>query len=142
MKAIIATVLLCLISTPSLWAQNSYSEFERGLQLSEPQRAQVEGIRNRYTNEWQTLRRESARKRTELRELGRNPGANSARIGKIQGELHELDTARHNSYQQYRSEVSRTLNDRQRERYNTFCNQERRKNPMQRRSFNPGRHGR
>ncbi len=132
-------LLLCLLITPSLWAQNSYSEFERGLALSEPQRTQVEGIRNRYVNEWQALRTETARKRMELRELNRNPGANSARIGRIRGELQELDTARHNSYQQYRSEVSRTLNERQREQYNSFCDQERRGN-MQR--FNSRRHGR
>jgi len=139
MTYLVSFLLLCVFITPSLWAQNSYSEFERGLQLSEPQRTQVEDIRNRYTNEWQSLRRETARKRMELKELNRDPGPNSARIGRLRGELQKLDTARHNSYQQYRSEVSRSLNERQRERYNSFCDQERRKN-MQR--FNPGRHGR
>jgi Spy/CpxP family protein refolding chaperone len=139
MTFLVSFLLLCVFITPSLWAQNSYSEFERGLQLSEPQRTQVEDIRNRYNGEWQSLRRETARKRMELKELNRNPGPNSARIGRLQGELQELDTARHNSYQQYRSEVSRSLNDRQRERYNSFCDQERRKNTQR---FNPGRHGR
>jgi Spy/CpxP family protein refolding chaperone len=139
MTFVVFFLLLCVFITPSLRAQNSYSEFERGLQLTEPQRTQVEDIRNRYINEWQSLRRESSRKHRELRELSREPEANSARIGRIQGELQELDTARHNSYQQYRSEVSRTLNHRQREQYNSFCDQERRKN-MQR--FRPGRHGR
>jgi Spy/CpxP family protein refolding chaperone len=139
MTFVVFFLLLCIFITPSLRAQNSYSEFERGLQLTEPQRTQVEDIRNRYINEWQSLRRESSRKQMELRELSRDPEANSARIGRIQGELKELDTARHNSYQQYRSEVSRTLNQRQREQYNSFCDQERRQN-MQR--FRPGRHGR
>ena len=139
MTFLVSFLFLCIFITPSLWAQNSYSEFERGLQLSEPQRTQVEDIRNRYNGEWQSLRRETARKRMELKELNRNPGPNSARIGRLQGELQELDTARHNSYQQYRSEVSRSLNDRQRERYNSFCDQERRKNTQR---FNPGRHGR
>jgi Spy/CpxP family protein refolding chaperone len=139
MTFLVSFLFLCMFITPSLWAQNSYSEFERGLQLSEPQRTQVEDIRNRYNGEWQSLRRETARKRMELKELNRNPGPNSARIGRLQGELQELDTARHNSYQQYRSEVSRSLNDRQRERYNSFCDQERRKNTQR---FNPGRHGR
>lgn len=139
MTFVVFFLLLCVFITPSLRAQNSYSEFERGLQLTEPQRTQVEDIRNRYINEWQSLRRESSRKQMELRELSRDPEANSARIGRIQGELKELDTARHNSYQQYRSEVSRTLNQRQREQYNSFCDQERRQN-MQR--FRPGRHGR
>ncbi len=132
-------ILLCAFMTPSLRAQNSYSEFERGLQLTESQRAQVEDIRNRYITEWQSLRRESSRKQRELRELSRDPGANSARIGRVQGELQELDTARHNSYQQYRSEISRALNQRQRQQYNSFCDQERRQK-MQR--FRPGRHGR
>jgi len=126
MTFVVFFLLLCIFITPSLRAQNSYSEFERGLQLTEPQRTQVEDIRNRYINEWQSLRRESSRKQMELRELSRDPEANSARIGRIQVELKELDTARHNSYQQYRSEVSRTLNQRQREQYNSFCDQERR----------------
>jgi len=139
MTFVVFFLLLCVFITPSLRAQNSYSEFERGLQLTEPQRTQVEDIRNRYINEWQSLRRESSRKQRELRELNRNPETNSARIGRIQGELQELDTARHNSYQQYRSEVSRTLNRRQREQYNSFCDQERRKNVQR---FRPGRHGR
>jgi Spy/CpxP family protein refolding chaperone len=139
MTFVVFFLLLCLFITPSLRAQNSYYEFERGLQLTEPQRAQVEDIRNRYINEWQSLRMESSRKRGELRELSRDPEANSARIGRIQGELQELDTARHNSYQQYRSEVSRTLNQRQREQYNSFCDQERKQN-MQR--LRMRRHGR
>lgn len=134
-------ILFLLTIMPPARAQNAYSEFERGLQLSEPQRVQVEDIRNRYTNEWQTLRRESARRRMELRELGKDPNANAARISRIQSELQELDTARHNSYQQYRSEVSRTLNDRQRQQYNTFCDQERQRR-MRERGFAPGRHGR
>lgn len=134
-------ILLLLTVMPPARAQNAYKEFERGLQLSEPQRMQVEDIRNRYTNEWQTLRRESARRRMELRELSKDPGANAARINRIQSELQELDTARHNSYLQYRSEVSRTLNDRQRQQYNTFCDQERQRR-MRERGFGPGRYGR
>ncbi len=136
---LIALFLLFLFIAPPLYAQNSYSEFERGLGLSDPQKAQVEGIRNKYTNEWQSLQRESMKKRLELRELGRNPQTNAGRIGRIQGEIQELDTAKHNLYQQYRSEVSRSLNDKQRERYNSFCDQERRKNPNR---FGPRRYGR
>lgn len=134
-----AFFILCLLIAPSLYAQNSYSEFERGLGLSNPQRTQIEGIRNRYTNEFQSLRQESMKKRLELRELSRNPRANTERIGRVQGEIQELDTAKHNLYQQYRGEVSRTLNDRQREHYKSFCDQERRKNPNR---FNPRRYGR
>jgi Skp family chaperone for outer membrane proteins len=139
--AVSFAILFLLTTMAPASAQNSYSEFERGLQLSDPQRAQVEDIRNRYINDWQNMRRESARKRMELRELSRDPSANAARIGRLQGELRDLDTARHNSYRQYRSEVSRTLNDRQKHQYNTFCDQERR-NRMRERSFGPGRHGR
>ena len=141
MTFIAALVLLLLFMMPPAWAQNSYSEFERGLHLTDPQRTQVEDIRNRYVNEWQVLRRESARKRMELKDISRDPGANSGKIGRLQSEIQELDTARHNSYQQYRSEVSRTLNDRQREQYNSFCDQERRKR-MRERGFGPGRYGR
>ena len=142
MTFVAALVLLLLFISPPARAQNSYSEFERGLGLSDPQRMQVEDIRNRYQNEWQVLRQESARKRMELRELSRDPNANAARINRIRSELQELDTARHNSYQQYRSEVSRTLNDRQRQQYNTFCDQERRKRMTRERGFGPGWHGR
>jgi len=141
MLAVSFVILFLLTMVPPARAQNSYSEFERGLQLSDPQRAQVEDIRNRYINEWQNMRRESARRRMELRELSRDPDANAARIGRVQGELRDLDRARHNSYRQYRSEVSRTLNDRQRQQYNTFCDKERR-NRMREHSFGPGRHGR
>lgn len=141
MTLVVSLVILLLFITPPARAQNSYSEFERGLQLSDPQKTQVEDIRNRYVNEWQSSRQESARKRMELRELSKDPGANAGRIGRIQSELQELDTARHNSYQQYRREVSRTLNERQREQYNTFCDQERKKR-MRERSFAPGPYGR
>ncbi|MBP1749749.1 MAG: hypothetical protein H6Q52_2288 [Deltaproteobacteria bacterium] len=141
MTLVVSFVILFLFAASPSQAQNSYSEFERGLQLSEPQRMQVEDIRNRYTDEWQSLRRESARKRMELRELSKNPGANAGKINRIQSELQELDAVRHNSYRRYRSEVSRTLNERQRQQYNTFCDQERRKR-MHERSFGPGRYGR
>ncbi len=143
MTLVLSILILCLtlLISPPARAQNSYSEFERGLQLSDPQRAQVEDIRNRYINEWQYMRRESARRRMELRELSRDPNVSPGRISRIQNELQELDTARHNSYQQYRSEVSRTLNDRQRERYNSFCDQERKKRKHER-GFGPGWYGR
>ena len=142
MTFVVTLVLLLLFITPPARAQNAYSEFERRLQLSDPQRMQVEDIRNRYQNEWQVLRQESARKRMELRELSKDPASNSAKINRTQSELQELDTARHNSYQQYRSDVGRALNERQRQQYKTFCDQERRKKMMRERSFGPGWHGR
>jgi Spy/CpxP family protein refolding chaperone len=124
MNRLIFLLLLFFFCTPPLFAQNSYSEFERGLELTDPQRNQIQGIRNQYINEWRAVRQESMKKRLELRELSKNPSANPERVGKLQSEVRELETARGNIYNQYRSEVSRTLNDRQRERYNNFVDTE------------------
>ena len=139
MKKIIFFLLLFFSCVPSLFAQNSYSEFEKNLELTEPQKVQMQGIRNKYINEWQTVRRESMRKRLELKELCKNPAAGPEKCGKLENELRELETARGNIYNQYRGEVSRVLNEKQRERYNNFSNAENRKmtHPPQ-----PGRHGR
>ncbi len=139
MKKIIFFLLLFFSCVPSLFAQNSYSEFEKNLELTEPQKVQMQGIRNKYINEWQTVRKESMRKRLELKELCKNPAAGPEKCGKLENELRELETARGNIYNQYRGEVSRVLNEKQRERYNNFFNAENRKmtHPPQ-----PGRHGR
>ena len=124
---------------PSLFAQHSYSEFEKSLELTEPQKEQVQGIRNKYINEWQTVRKESTRKKLELKELGKNPTASPEKIGKLENELRELETAKRNIYNQYRGEVSRVLNEKQRERYNNFLDTRHRKmiHPSQ-----PGRYDR
>lgn len=141
MNRLIFLLLLFFFCAPPLFAQNSYSEFERGLELTEPQRNHMHGIRNQYINEWQAVRRESMRKRLELRELRRNPSANPERMGKLQSEVRDLETTRGNIYNQYSSEVSRTLDDRQRERYNNFVGTENKRmrgaNPD-----HPRRHGR
>ena len=139
MKKIIFFLLLFFSCVPSLFAQNSYSEFEKNLELTEPQKVQMQGIRNKYINEWQTVRKESMRKRLELKELCKNPAAGPEKCGKLENELRELETARGNIYNQYRGEVSRVLNEKQRERYNNFFNAENRKmtHPPQ-----PGRHDR
>jgi len=129
MKRLIFLFVLFFFCAPSLFAQSphSYSEFERDLALTEPQKAQVEGIRNKYFNEWQAVRKESTRKRLELKELIRNPAISPGKMGKLENELRELETARSNIYDQYKAEVLRVLNDKQRERYNTFFNTEKRK---------------
>jgi Spy/CpxP family protein refolding chaperone len=139
MRKIIFFLLLFFSCVSSLFAQNSYSEFEKKLELTEPQKVQMQGIRNKYINEWQTVRKESMRKRLELKELCKNPAAGPEKCGKLENELRELETARGNIYNQYSGEVSRVLNERQRERYNNFFNAENRKmtHPPQ-----PGRHGR
>lgn len=127
MKKILFFLLLFFSCVPSLFAQNSYSEFEKNLELTEPQKVQMQGIRNKYINEWQTVRKESMRKRLELKELCKNPAAGPEKCGKLENELRELETARGNIYYQYRGEVSRVLNEKQRERYNNFFNAENRK---------------
>jgi len=139
MKKIIFFLLLFFSCVPSLFAQNSYSEFEKKLELTEPQKVQMQGIRNKYINEWQTVRKESMRKRLEQKEHCKNPAAGPEKCGKLENELRDLETVRGNIYNQYRGEVSRVLNEKQRERYNNFFNAENRKmtHPPQ-----PGRHGR
>jgi hypothetical protein len=127
MKKIIFFLLLFFSFVPSLFAQNSYKEFEKSLELTEPQKVQMQGIRNKYINEWQTVGKESMRKRLELKELCKNPAAGPEKCGKLENELIDLETARGNIYNQYRGEVSRVLNEKQRERYNSFFNAENRK---------------
>jgi len=131
--------LLLLLFVPPLYGQNSYSEFERGLGLTNSQKTQVEGIRNRYINEWGALKQESIRKRLELQELNKNPAANSERIDRLRSEIGDIEQSRNNLYNQYRGEVSRTLNKEQRERYNSFCDTEQR---QRMRSFRQRRYGR
>jgi Spy/CpxP family protein refolding chaperone len=139
MKKIIFILLLFFSCAPSAFAQNSYKEFERSLELTEPQKIQMQGIRNKYINEWKTVRKESVRKRLELKELCKNPAASFEKCGKLENELRDLETVRGNIYNQYRGEVSKVLNEKQRERYNNFFNAENRKmtHPPQ-----PGRHDR
>ncbi|HVN96828.1 MAG TPA: Spy/CpxP family protein refolding chaperone [Syntrophorhabdaceae bacterium] len=124
MTKLFAFFLLVLLYVPPVLAQDSYSDFERGLDLSEPQRTQIKGIRNKYIGEWNAITRESVQKRLELKELDKHPQANAERIGRLQTDIRELETSRDNIYHQYRSEVSRTLNERQRERYDNFLNNE------------------
>lgn len=121
-----------------LLAQHSYSQFEKELELTEPQKTQIEGIRNKYINEWQSVRKESTRKRIELKELDRGPMSNMQRRGRLENELRELEATRTAIYNQYKAEVSRMLNNKQRERYNNFFNNEDRK----RMQGHPDRHDR
>ncbi len=80
----------------------------------------MENIRNKYIDEWKSVRKESTTKKIELKELNRNPTANPEKAGKLENELRELETTKGNIYNQYRGEVSRVLNEKQRERYNNF----------------------
>ena len=109
-----------------LMAQTGYPEFERDLQLSESQRMHVEETKKRYMDELLGLKQESINKRLELRELDRHPTGDPERRERLQRELGAIDSTRHNLYNQYRSDVSRILNQEQRNRYNNFVDTERR----------------
>jgi Spy/CpxP family protein refolding chaperone len=122
------TILLFLLFTPPLYAQNSYSEFERGLNLSDSQRSQVEGIRNRYIDEWRALKQESIQKRLEMRELRRERSNNGGREDMLRSEIRSIEQSRENLFNRYRSEVSRVLNPEQKSRYDNFSDMERRRN--------------
>jgi Spy/CpxP family protein refolding chaperone len=140
MKIFLSFALLLLLFASPLFAQDSYQEFERGLELTEPQKIQIEGIRNRYIGQWHEVRRDLMRKRLDLQELSRDRSANSERIVRLQNEVMELQGARENIYNAYRSEVSRTLNEKQKERYNNYWGAERRR--MRQPDMPPGRYGR
>jgi len=126
-SAVIALLLLSFLLTPPLYAQNSYSEFERGLNLTDSQRRRAEGVTQKYIDEWRFQREETLRKRLELQELRKNPSANTDRIEKTQRELRDIERSREHSYNRYQSDLSQVLDQRQRERYNTFTESERRR---------------
>lgn len=128
--AIITLLLLSFSVVPPLSAQNSYTEFERGLNLTENQRRRAEEVREKYIQEWRLQRQEALRKRLELNDLRRNPSVNRDRIEKTQRELRDIDRSWQKSYGQYRSDLSRVLNERQRDQYNQFSEWERRNRAM------------
>jgi len=127
MKTLCVLFLFFAFFVSPLCAQDSYFDFERGLRLSDAQRTETEYIKSKYMDEWRTLRREVMKKKLELRDLYRNPSFYRDRIEKLQNEILELEISRENLYNQYRGEISRILNDSQRERYNNYCGSERRR---------------
>jgi Spy/CpxP family protein refolding chaperone len=129
MKGLFLVLFVCLFLASPLFAQRSYREMENDLMLSESQRAQMQDIRNRYYPGWEEIQRESIRRRLELRELERDPMANAERISRLRNEMRDLQSARSGMYNQYSSEVSRSLNQRQRAQYQMFINRERRNMP-------------
>jgi len=128
----LSALALLLLVTPVVHGQSTYSEFERGLQLSESQKAQAEETKRRYMGELQGLKQESINKRLELRDLDNRPGSNPERRERLQRELGTIENSRQNLYNQYRSDVGRVLNNDQRERYNSFVDTERRRARMER----------
>jgi hypothetical protein len=122
--------ILTLLVLPALFAvfpaqaQDSYRDFERGLNLSDSQREQIQGIRKKYMDEWRTLRNESARKRLELQEVDRSSQAGRERARRLEGDLNNMQSSKENLYRRYRGEVSGVLNEQQRGRYERFFNGE------------------
>ncbi len=133
---VVFLVLVLTVLAPPLLAQESYREFERGLNLSESQRSQIDGIKRKYMGEWMSLKNESARKRLELREMDRERPGERERAERIERELQDLHTSRQRLFRQYQGEVSGILNDEQRSRYNAFVNRER-KRPMNMPRYGP-----
>ena len=114
----------------SAQAQESYRNFEQGLNLSDTQREQVEGIKRKYMDEWRTLNNESARKRLELQGVDRNSEAGRERARRLEGDLNSMQSSKDNLYRRYRGEVSGVLNEQQRGRYERFSNGEGRRGMM------------
>jgi hypothetical protein len=124
-RIILYLLVFILLGGLPLYAQGRYSELERDLQLSESQRMQVEETKKRYMGDLQGLNQEAVNKRLELRELNRNPSAAPDRRERLQRELGAIESSRHNLYNQYRSDLSRVLNQDQRNRYNSYVDSER-----------------
>ncbi|HEY3277280.1 MAG TPA: hypothetical protein VGJ94_11710 [Syntrophorhabdaceae bacterium] len=126
-RHILLCVFFLLFAAMSAYAQSGYSQFERDLQLSEAQRARVEETKRRYMDDLHGLNQDYVNKRLELRELDRNPSSDPDRKQRLRSELRSIENTRHNLYNQYRSDVSRALNEEQRNRYNRFVETERRR---------------
>lgn len=124
---LIFALLFFLLFTPPLIAQDSYADFERGLRLSDEQKAKVQDIKRKYMNELRSTKQDAMKKRLELKELYMNQPGNTERIERLQNEISEIDRNRENLYNQYRGEVSRALSDEQREKYNNFYTSEKRR---------------
>lgn len=125
--AAIILLLLSFLLLPPLYAQNSYSEFERGLNLTDVQKRRAEDVKQKYIDEWRFQREETLRKRLELKELRKDPMTNRDKIDKTQRELRDLERSRERTYNHYRSDLSNVLNERQREQYNSFTESERKR---------------
>jgi Spy/CpxP family protein refolding chaperone len=119
-------VLCILFLFAPLYAQQSYREFERELNLSECQRAQVDGIKRKYMNEWRALNDESARKRIELRELYLYRPDQRERAARLERDLYQIEASRQRLFRAYRGEISTVFTNEQRGRFNRFTEQENR----------------
>lgn len=127
MKHIITFLLILFCASP-LWGQGTYSDFERGLQLSEQQKMKMEQMRRRYMHDMRNLQQQSINRRIELHELNRNTPQNRDRIQKLRRELENLEMSRENTFNQYRRDVGKNLNSRQKEQYDRLVDTENRRN--------------
>jgi Spy/CpxP family protein refolding chaperone len=127
MKCLCAIFMFSAFLVSPLYAQHPYFDFERGLKLSDAQRSSVEEVKKKYMDEWRSSRGEVIKKRLELKDLYKNSSLNRERIEKLQNEIQEIEISRENLYNQYRGEISRILNEEQREKYNNFCGSERKR---------------
>ena len=124
---LLSVLLIILMGAPSLLAQQSYGEFERGMNLTDTQRTQVDGIKRKYMDEWRSLNDESARKRLEMREMDPNRPDQREKAEKLHRDLDRIETSRQRLFGRYRGEMSGVLTSEQRGRFNRFTAQENRK---------------
>ena len=136
-RAVAGLLVACLffIDAAALLGQESYREFEQGLNLSESQRAQVEEIKRKYMGEWMALRNLSLRKRLELRELLQTRPDQVERAERLERELDQIYQARRQLFRRYTGEVSQVFNDEQRGRFNRFMDRQNRRPLMPRFRF-------
>ncbi len=130
MTSLSLCIIIFLFFVLPVQAQESYQDFERGLNLTDTQRQQIQGLRKKYTDEWRTLNNESARKRLELQGIDRNSETGRERARRLENDLNTIHSTRENLYRQYRGEVSGVLNDQQRGRYDRFLSGERQRGMM------------
>jgi hypothetical protein len=132
-----AAIIVAIACISPLAAQESYREFEKELNLSDSQKAQVDGIRRKYVDEWTNLKAESLRKRLELGTLNRERTGQRERVEKVQKDLDQIENSRHRLFRQYSGEVSAVFNADQRARFQRFRDREERRpmTPPGRRSY-------
>jgi hypothetical protein len=124
-KTVFFVTFVVLISwTSPLIAQESYRDFERGLNLTDNQKAQVNGIRRKYVDEWRGLKEESLKKRLELNELNRERPDQRDRAERVQKDLDQIESSRHRLLRQYSGEVSAIFNEDQKAKYERFRDRE------------------
>lgn len=138
---LLSVLCILFLFAPPLYAQQSYHEFERELNLSDYQKAQVDGIKRRYMNEWRALNDESARKRLELRELDRYRPDQRERARRLERDLDQIEASRQRLFRSYRGEISTVFTNEQRGRFNRFTEEENRRaaRPMRPIDPQPGR---